>query len=188
MRVDVLAIPEIKLVTPSRFGDSRGYFCEVYNQSRFDAHGIGPFIQDNQSLSVATGTIRGLHCQLAPHAQGKLVRCIKGAIWDVAIDIRTGSSTYAQHVAAILSAANGSQLWIPPGFLHGFCTIEPDSEVLYKVTASYNRDAERAIRWDDPTLAVPWPVQPGCAQLSDKDYQAPELHASKGWFGTEPYR
>ena len=188
MRVDVLAIPAVKLVTPPRFGDTRGYFCEVYHQDRFAAHGIGPFVQDNQSLSVAIGTIRGLHCQLAPNPQGKLVRCVRGAIWDVAVDIRAGSATYAQHVAAVLSAANGSQLWIPPGFLHGFCTIEPDSEVLYKVSAPYDREAERAIRWNDPTLALPWPVQPDAAQLSDKDREAPSLHAAAGWFATEPDR
>jgi len=182
MQVESLAIPDVKLVTPPRFGDSRGFFSEVYHQDRFAAHGIGPFMQDNQSLSAATGTIRGLHCQIAPGIQGKLVRCLRGAIWDVAVDIRMGSPTYGHHVAAILSAENGAQLWIPGGFLHGFCTLEPDTEVLYKVTEGYDRGAERAVRWDDPTLALLWPIAPEAAQLSDKDRAAPDIAAAQGWF------
>jgi dTDP-4-dehydrorhamnose 3,5-epimerase len=182
MQVENLALPDVLLITPARFGDSRGYFSEVYHQDRFAALGAGPFMQDNQSLSAAAGTIRGLHCQLAPSIQGKLVRCIRGAIWDVAIDIRTGSPTYGQHAAATLSAENGAQLWIPGGFLHGFCTLEPNTEVLYKVTAPYDRAAERAIRWNDPTLALPWPIPPDQAHLSDKDRDAPSFAAATGWF------
>jgi dTDP-4-dehydrorhamnose 3,5-epimerase len=182
MKAEALGIQDVLLITPARFGDSRGYFSEVYNQDRYAALGVGPFMQDNQSLSAAPGTIRGLHCQLAPSIQGKLVRCVHGSIWDVAIDIRGGSPTYGEHVSAVLSAENGCQLWIPGGFLHGFCTIEPNTKVLYKVTAPYNRDAERAVCWNDPTLALPWPVAPDAAQLSDKDRAAPGFAAAIGWF------
>ena len=188
MQVEALAIADVKLVTPARFADSRGVFAEVYHQERLAAHGIGPFVQDNQSLSTLVGTIRGLHCQVAPSAQGKLVRCVRGAIWDVAVDIRMGSPTYGQHVAAVLSDQNWAQLWIPGGFLHGFCTLEPDCSVLYKVTSGYDRGAERAVRWDDAGLALPWPVQAGAAQLSDKDQAAPEFAAAAGWFPADTAR
>jgi dTDP-4-dehydrorhamnose 3,5-epimerase len=128
------------------------------------------------------GTIRGLHCQIAPSVQGKLVRVVRGAVWDVAVDIRQGSPSYGQHVAAALSAANWAQLWIPGGFLHGFCTLEPDTEVIYKVTADYDKNAERAVIWNDPELALPWPVRPEQALLSDKDRLAPRLAACEHWY------
>lgn len=183
MKVERLAIPDVILVTPPRFGDARGFFSEVFNAARFAEAGIpGPFIQDNQSLSRAKGVIRGLHCQVAPNPQGKLVRCLKGAIWDVAVDIRVGSPTYGQHVGAVLSAENWQQLWVPVGFLHGFCTLEPDTEVIYKVTAPYDREAERGVIWNDPDLALPWPIAPGEAVLSDKDQVLPRLEAARGWF------
>jgi dTDP-4-dehydrorhamnose 3,5-epimerase len=182
MKVEPLAIAPVCLITPDRYGDSRGHFSEVFHAARYAEHGVGPFMQDNQSLSRAVGTIRGLHCQVSPSVQGKLVRCVRGALWDCAIDIREGSPTYGQHVAAVLSAENGAQLWVPGGFLHGFCTLEPDSEVLYKVTAGYDRAAERAVRWDDPTLALPWPLPPEGPQLSDKDAAAPGLEAAAGWY------
>ncbi len=160
----------------------RGFFSEVFNAARFAAAGIDlPFVQDNQSLSRERGVVRGLHCQVAPHPQGKLVRCVKGAIWDVAVDARDGSATYGQWAAAELSAENWSQLWVPPGFLHGFCTLEPDTEVLYKVTDRYDREAERGVVWDDPDLALPWPIAPGAAVLSDKDVMLPRFGA-KGLF------
>jgi len=179
VKVERLAIPEVILVTPDRFDDARGFFSETWNQARFAAAGIdGTFVQDNQSLSRDRGVVRGLHCQIAPHAQGKLVRCVRGSIWDVAVDARRGSPTLGRWVAAELSAENWQQLWIPPGFLHGFCTLEPDSEVLYKVTGLYNRDAERGVIWNDPALALPWPVRDGEAVLSDKDRQLP------GWAET----
>ena len=139
-------------------------------------------MQDNQSFSRACYTVRGLHCQVAPFVQGKLVRVLRGAIWDVAVDARAGSPTFGQHAAAVLSAENGSQLWVPPGFLHGFCTIEPDTEVAYKVTADYDRDAERAVIWNDPDLALPWPVAPEVALLSDKDRMLPRLAECDRWF------
>ncbi len=182
MQIQELAIAPVKLIVPDRFGDSRGFFSETYREDRFTALGIGPFIQDNQSVSAARGTLRGLHCQVAPNVQGKLVRVLRGAIWDVAVDIRAGSATYGQHVAAELSAGNFAQLWVPPGFLHGFCTLEPNTEVLYKVTAPYDRAAERAVIWNDPTLALPWPIDPAEVHLSDKDKVAPGFDQAASWF------
>jgi len=183
LKVERLAIPDVILVTPARFGDARGFFSETYVKSRAQEAGILPeFVQDNQSLSAQKGVIRGLHCQVAPNIQGKLVRVIRGAIWDVAVDIRMGSPTYGQHVAAELSAENWSQLWVPGGFLHGFCTLQPDTEVVYKVTAGYDRAAERGVIWNDPTLALPWPIAPEEAVLSDKDQVLPRFSEAAGWF------
>ena len=183
MNVERLAIPEVALLTPPRFGDQRGFFSETWSQRRYDALGIpGPFVQDNHSLSSRRGTVRGLHLQVAPSVQGKLVRCVRGAIWDVAVDVRHGSPTYGQHAAAVLSAENWSQLWIPGGFLHGFCTLEPETEVIYKVTADYDRAAERGVVWNDPDLALPWPVAPEAALLSDKDLELPRLRDCPVWF------
>jgi dTDP-4-dehydrorhamnose 3,5-epimerase len=183
MQVEPQAIPEVILFTPQRFGDERGFFSETYSVPRFAQAGLdAPFLQDNHSLSRQMGVIRGLHCQVAPHPQGKLVRCVRGAIWDVAVDIRAGSPTRGRYVAAVLSAENWSQLWVPPGFLHGFCTLEPDTEVIYKVTGLYDRVSERGVRWDDPTLALPWPVAPDAAVLSGKDQELPGLDAAWGWF------
>ncbi|MSP04645.1 MAG: dTDP-4-dehydrorhamnose 3,5-epimerase [Acetobacteraceae bacterium] len=171
------------LVTPHRFGDSRGFLSEVFHAGRLAAVGItGPFIQDNHSFSAMAGTVRGLHLQIAPSAQGKLVRVTRGAIWDVAVDVRHGSLTYGRYVSAKLSVANWQQLWVPTGFLHGFCTLEPDTEVLYKVTAEYDPDAERGVAWDDPFLAIPWPVDPAHAALSDKDRALPCLADCPIWF------
>lgn len=183
MKVEALAIPDVLLVTPPKFGNSRGFFSEVFNAARLRQAGITlDFIQDNQSFSAEAGTVRGLHCQLAPAAQGKLVRVLRGAIYDVAVDIRTSSPSYGQWVAAELSAENWAQLWIPPGFLHGFCTLTCDVEVLYKVTGPYSREAERGVIFDDPALAIPWPVAPGAAILSDKDQVLPGFEAARGWF------
>lgn len=182
MKIETLAIPGMLLLTPPRFGDDRGWFSEVFNAGRMAAAGIDAvFMQDNQSLSAQAGTVRGLHCQIAPNAQGKLVRVLRGAIWDVAVDIRHGSPSFGRHAAATLSAANGAQLWVPPGFAHGFCTLEPDTEVLYKVTAPYDREAERGIAWDDPDLALPWPLEAGGA-VSDKDLTLPRLTDCAAWF------
>lgn len=184
MKVEPLAIPDVLLVTPTRFGDKRGFFSETWNQARFAAAGIaGPFIQDNHSLSEKRGTLRGLHCQIAPSVQGKLVRVLKGAIWDVAVDIRRGSPTYGQHAAATLSADNWAQIWVPGGFLHGFVTLEPDTEVQYKVTGGYyDTAAERGVIWNDPDLALPWPVDPAEVQLSDKDTRLPCLKDCDPWY------
>lgn len=183
MLVERLAILDVVLVTPRRFSDSRGFFSETWNRAALAGHDIdADFVQDNQSYSAARGVVRGLHCQIAPSAQGKLVRCLRGAIWDVVVDIRVGSPTYGQHAAVVLSAENGAQLWVPGGFLHGFCTLHPDSEVAYKVTAPYDREAERGVIWDDPDLALPWPVLAGEAKLSDKDAELPRLADCPAWF------
>ena len=176
VRVVSLAIPEVKLVTPPIYRDERGFFSETYNSDALAEAGIDAvFVQDNQSLSRAKGVLRGLHFQIEPQAQGKLVRVVRGAIFDVAVDIRPGSPTFGQHVTAILSAANWSQLWIPVGFAHGFCTLEPDTEVVYKVTAPYAPASERGIAFDDADLAIAWPVARGEAILSEKDSRLPRL-------------
>ena len=183
MRIEALDIPDVKLITPPKFGDNRGFFSETWSAPKLASEGFHEvFVQDNHSLSALPGTVRGLHCQLAPFAQGKLVRVIRGAIWDVAVDIRHGSPTYGRHVAAELSAENWRQIWVPPGFLHGFCTLAPDTEVIYKVTAGYDRGAERGVIWNDPTLALPWPVAASEIVLSDKDKLLPRLAECDAWF------
>ncbi|MCX7377625.1 MAG: dTDP-4-dehydrorhamnose 3,5-epimerase [Alphaproteobacteria bacterium] len=183
MQVERLSIPEVMLVTPRRFSDSRGFFAETWNRAAFARAGIDvDFVQDNHSYSAQRGVVRGLHCQIAPNVQGKLVRCLKGAIWDVVVDIRRGSPTYGQHAAAVLSAENFTQLWVPGGFLHGFCTLMPDTEVAYKVNAPYDRDAERGVIWNDPDLALPWPVGADEVKLSDKDAALPRLAACDSWY------
>jgi dTDP-4-dehydrorhamnose 3,5-epimerase len=182
MIVERLAIPEVILLIPQRFSDPRGFFSETWNEARFTDAGIpGPFVQDNHALSTERGVVRGLHIQIAPNAQGKLIRAVRGAVWDVAVDVRPGSPTYGNHVAAVLSAENWQQLWIPTGFLHGYCTLEPDSEVIYKVTAPWDRQAERGVIWNDPDLAVPWPIDPAEALLSDKDQVLPRLSECSEW-------
>jgi dTDP-4-dehydrorhamnose 3,5-epimerase len=183
MQVERLAIPDVILLTPPRFSDARGYFSETFHVGRFAAAGVAAsFVQDNQSHSLRAGTIRGLHCQIAPSVQGKLVRCLRGAILDIAVDIRHGSPHFGRHVAVVLSAENGSQLWIPGGFLHGFCTLEPATDVLYKVTSGYDPAAERGVIWNDPDLALPWPDQVGPPVLSEKDARLPPLRAADIWF------
>ncbi len=185
MKIQALNIPDVKLITPPRFGDERGYFCETFSAPRFAEAGLSlPFVQDNQSFSRTRGTLRGLHCQVAPFEQGKLVRVIRGSIWDVAVDARPGSPSFGAYAAAILSAENGSQLWIPPGFLHGFCTLEPDTEVIYKVTGLYDRASERGVIWNDPGLALPWPVDASEVVLSDKDRALPGWADAAAWFAT----
>ena len=183
MKVERLDISDVILLTPAKFSDSRGFFSETYSQARAAEAGITqPFVQDNQSYSEKPGTIRGLHCQIGPRVQGKLVRVIRGAIWDVAVDARDGSPTYGRYVSATLSAANFAQLWVPPGFLHGFCTLESETEVVYKVTDRYDRETERGVIWNDTTLALPWPVPVSGALLSDKDMALPAWSAARGWF------
>jgi dTDP-4-dehydrorhamnose 3,5-epimerase len=183
MQVERLAIPEVMLVTPRRFSDSRGFFAETWNRAAMARAGIDvDFVQDNHSYSAARGVVRGLHCQIGTNAQGKLVRCLKGAIWDVVVDIRHGSPTFGQHAAAVLSAENFTQLWVPAGFLHGFCTLTPDAEVAYKVDAPYDRAAERGVIWSDPDLALPWPVGADEVKLSDKDAVLPRLSECDAWF------
>ncbi|SDB73557.1 dTDP-4-dehydrorhamnose 3,5-epimerase [Belnapia rosea] len=164
------------LVASRRFGDHRGFFVESYSARDFAAIGIADvFVQDNHSRSEQAGTVRGLHFQLAPHGQAKLVRVLRGAILDIAVDIRRGSPTYGRHVAAELTAENGHQLYVPVGFAHGFCTLVPETEVAYKVTDYYAPECDRGIAWNDPDLALPWPFGPEAVQLSDKDRRAPRL-------------
>ena len=151
MKTETFEIAGVIAITPDRFGDARGFFSETWSAPRFADAGIDvTFVQDNQSLSRDRGVLRGLHCQIGPNAQGKLVRCIRGAIWDVAVDARRSSPTFGRWIGVELSAENWRQLWIPAGFLHGFCTLQPDTEVVYKVTAPYDRAAERGVIWDDP--------------------------------------
>ena len=176
VKVERLAIQDVLLVTPSRFPDPRGYFSETWNQTRFAEAGIsGPFVQDNHAMSNARGVVRGLHCQIGPNAQGKLIRVVKGAIWDVAVDIRHGSPTYGQQAGAVSGARRiGSQLWVRAGLLHGYCTLTEDTEVIYKVTAPWDRNAERGVIWNDPDLRVAWPVAESDAILSNKDQDLAE--------------
>ncbi len=174
MKVERFEVDGIVMVTPDRFGDQRGFFSETWSQARFAEAGVdATFVQDNQSLSRERGVVRGLHCQIGPNAQGKLIRCTRGAIWDVAVDARGASATFGRWVGVELSAENWGQLWIPAGFLHGFCTIERDTEVVYKVTAPYDRAAERGVLWNDPELALPWPIAEDEVILSDKDRVLP---------------
>ena len=169
--------PPVRLIEPKRFGDARGWFTETYSERAYDAMGITcRFVQDNHSYSAPAFTLRGLHFQTPPFAQDKLVRCIRGRIWDVAVDVRNGSPTFGQSVAAELSAASGRQLFVPVGFLHGFLTLEPDCEVVYKVSAPYAPANDGGIAWDDPDIALDWPLPPGVApELSGKDAVQPCL-------------
>ena len=161
-----------------RHGDQRGWFAETFRMDRFAAHiGTDVFMQDNQSFSREVGTLRGLHFQLPPHGQAKLVRCLLGAIFDVAVDIRQGSPTYGQWMGVELSADNGKQLYIPEGFAHGFMTLQPDTMIFYKVTDYYAPDCDHGLAWDDPAIAVKWPLSGGKPILSDKDEKQPLLKA-----------
>lgn len=183
MRLLPTDLPGVCLVEPAVFGDDRGWFYESFNEPRFHAalQALGlpvprPFVQDNHSCSKA-GMLRGLHFQRPPHAQGKLVRVVRGAAWDVAVDIRPGSPTFGRWTGAELSADNRRQLWIPEGYAHGFIALQDDTHFLYKTTDVYAKDCEGAIRWDDPTLAIAWPLPPGLAAplLAPKDAAAPLL-------------
>lgn len=180
MTLDVrpLSIPDVKLLTPRRFADARGHFTETWNRKAFRAAGIdADFCQDNQSLSTAVGTVRGLHFQKPPHAQAKLVSVLQGAIFDVAVDLRNASPTFGKHVTAELRATDGAQLFVPAGFAHGFCTLEPDTIVQYKVDAHYAPEADAGIFWADESLAIAWPVAADRAHLSPKDLNLPRLEA-----------
>lgn len=183
MKSEPLAIADIVRIVPKRLADSRGYFSEVYRERWFrDTVADCGFVQENQSLSSAVGTVRGLHFQAAPFDQGKLVRCLVGAIYDVAVDLRVGSPSYGKWVAAELSADNGEQLWIPAGFAHGFATRSPDTVIHYKVTAPYSAEHDRGLRWNDASLGVDWPVGDDEAILSDKDRAQPVLASLPAYF------
>lgn len=170
------SLPGVMLLVPRRFGDARGWFSETWNKARMAEAGLAhDWVQDNQSFSASAGTVRGLHYQAPPFAQAKLVRVVHGEILDVAVDVRRGSPNYGQWVAEVLSAENGAQLLVPRGFLHGFVTQAPDTQVLYKVDAPYNGEADGAVRFDDPDLGVDWGIEASDAVLSDKDAAAPLL-------------
>ena len=173
MQVTETKLPGVLILEPRRFGDERGFFSEVYNKHTLAQHGIEmEFVQDNHSLSAEVGTVRGLHYQSPPHAQDQLVWCGAGVVFDVAVDVRRGSPTYGQWVGVELSAANGLQLLIPRGFLHGFSTRAPNSELLYKCSDVYAPDCDGAVRFDSPDLAIDWGVDAGKAILSEKDKNA----------------
>ena len=175
MRVEQTDLPDALLLEPARHGDARGFFSESWNKSTLLQHGVElDFVQDNHSFSQAAGTVRGLHFQSPPHAQAKLVRCGKGALFDVAVDIRKGSPTYGKWVGFDLTFENGLQLLVPAGFLHGFVTLQPDTEIIYKCTDHYAPDCDGAVRFDDPDIGIDWPLT-GDAVLSDKDAAAPLL-------------
>ncbi len=174
MRIETTPLPGVLILSPPRFSDARGWFSEVWNRRTLAAQGIDiDFVQDNHSCSRDTGTVRGLHFQAPPHAQAKLVRCGRGRVLDVAVDIRRGSPTFGNWTGVELSAGNGRQLFIPAGFLHGFVTREPDSELLYKCSDYYAPECDGTVRFDDPDLAIDWGIDAATAILSDKDRAAP---------------
>jgi len=176
MEIEATAIPDVKILVPKRFGDKRGFFSETYNKRTLSELGFDfDFVQDNHSLSAEVGVLRGLHYQIAPRAQTKLVRVIRGAVLDVAVDIRRGSESFGQHVKAELNEENWRQILIPPGFAHGFITLAPNTEVIYKVTDYYAPEQERGILWNDPALGIDWGVTEREAVLSDRDRQHPPL-------------
>lgn len=180
-------IPDVILVKPRRTDDERGYFRETFRESLYATHGIpGPFVQDNQSISRPQFVLRGLHFQIAPSAQGKLIRCTRGAMFDVAVDIRKGSPSFGKHVSAELTEENGHQLYVPAGFAHGFCTLTPDCEVQYKVTHYYDPACDRGLAWDDPDLGIDWPLNGARPVLSDKDAAHPCLRDLPDYFVYEP--
>ena len=174
MDIQATAIPEVKIVTPARYGDHRGFFSEVYNRHALAEAGIDvEFVQDNHSYSAERGTLRGLHFQRPPATQTKLLRVLRGAVADVAVDCRVGSPTYGKHVIVELSAARGDQILCPKGFAHATLTLEPDTEITYKVDAYYAPDHDLGVRFDDPDLAIPWPIPSDRLVLSDKDRNLP---------------
>jgi dTDP-4-dehydrorhamnose 3,5-epimerase len=175
VKVTPTELPSVLLIEPSVFGDARGFFVETFQADRYAASGIaGPFVQDNLSRSVK-GTLRGLHFQ-EPRAQGKLVQVLRGAVWDVAVDVRRGSPSFGASVGVELSEENRCQLWIPPGFAHGFCVLSDTADFFYKCTQGYSPDTERAVLWNDPALGIRWPIQ--APLISSKDAAAPPLSAA----------
>ena len=180
MDVKVLQIPEVKLIRPKKHGDHRGFFSEVYNKKEWLKNGIDiDFIQDNHSLSEKKGTLRGLHYQTAPFAQDKLVRCVRGSILDVAVDIRKNSPTFGQHVSAVVSADEWNQILVPIGFAHGILTLEPNTEIIYKVSNYYSPENDRGIIWNDPKLNIDWNIANDDIILSDKDTQQPSFEEAE---------
>lgn len=183
MQVISTEIADVKEIRPVRHRDPRGFFSEIFRETVLREHGIDvAFVQENHSLSVDPGVVRGLHFQIPPAGQAKLVRVGVGSILDVAVDIRTGSPSYGRHVAVVLSAAEGNQLFVPEGFAHGFCTLEPNTEVIYKVNRYYSREHDLGLAWNDPKLGIAWPVSGDEALLSDKDRRQPLLAELPAYF------
>jgi dTDP-4-dehydrorhamnose 3,5-epimerase len=176
MLIEPTAIPEVRLITPKRHGDHRGFLSEVYSRRALAAAGIDiDFVQDNHTMTALAGTVRGLHYQLPPMAQAKLVRVTRGAIYDVAVDLRRRSPTFGRHVGAIVSAEAWNQILVPVGFAHGFCTLTPDTEVIYRLSNDYAPTHERGLLWNDEALRIEWPVESDAAILSDRDRKNPRL-------------
>lgn len=176
MKIEKTSLPDVLMITPNRFGDERGFFSESWSKKAFEAADLSfDFVQDNHSMSAKAGTLRGLHYQSPPHAQDKLVRCGRGALLDVAVDIRKGSPDYGRWVAVELSFENGRQLLVPKGFLHGFISLMPDTEIVYKCTDFYSQECDGAVRWDDPAIGIDWQLGGVAPVLSDKDIKAPYL-------------
>jgi dTDP-4-dehydrorhamnose 3,5-epimerase len=187
MQIAQTEIAEVKILKPIRHADERGFFSEVFKvstlrENEIDVH----FVQENHSLSLSKWVVRGLHFQLPPFAQAKLLRVISGSIFDVAVDIRWGSPSFGQHVAVVLSAEEWNQIFIPEGFAHGYCTLEPDTEVIYKVSSYYSADHDRGLLWNDPSLAIAWPVVDSQAILSNKDREHPLLSDLPRYFRYQP--
>lgn len=173
MQIEATDLPGVVIITPARFGDARGFFSECWSHRKLAQAGIDlDFVQDNHSLSAQIGTVRGLHFQAPPHAQDKLVRCGRGALLDVAVDVRKGSPSYGASVAVELSEENGRQLLVPKGFLHGFVSLRPNTEILYKCTDYYAPECDGAVLWNDPGLSIDWGIAPDHAHLSAKDAEA----------------
>jgi dTDP-4-dehydrorhamnose 3,5-epimerase len=184
-RAEVLAteIAEVKMIVPRIHRDHRGFFSETYNRADLAALGVDlEFVQDNHSLSVERGVVRGLHFQIPPFAQDKLVRVIRGSVFDVAVDIRQGSPTYGKYVARVINAANWNQFLVPAGFAHGFCTLEANTEVIYKVTNYYSSEHDRGVLWNDADLGIAWPIEESEAILSDKDRKQPRFRDLQAYF------
>lgn len=177
MEVVSLGIPDVKIIKPKKVGDHRGFFSETYDKRSLASNGVdSEFVQDNHSLSLQKAVIRGLHFQTPPFAQDKLVRVVRGAIFDVAVDLRRGSPTYGRHVSAIISAKEWNEILVPIGFAHGFMTLEPDTEVIYKVSDYYSPAHDAGLLWNDPDLGIAWPISESEAILSDKDRKLPRLN------------
>jgi dTDP-4-dehydrorhamnose 3,5-epimerase len=176
-------LPDVKILVPARIADQRGFFSEVWNRQVLAELGLDlDFVQDNHVGNPRKGTLRGLHYQIAPAAQGKLVRVTRGAVFDVAVDLRRGAPGFGRHAGVVLSAANWHQLWVPAGFAHGYCTLEDDTEVQYKATAFYSPAHERGVAWDDPQLAIEWPVAAADVTVSARDRMLPNLAAQPDIF------
>jgi dTDP-4-dehydrorhamnose 3,5-epimerase len=187
MLLEATKIPDVKLLRTRRFHDARGFFTETFSRRALAACGIdGDFVQDNHSFSGPRGVVRGLHFQIPPFAQDKLVRVVRGAILDIAVDLRVGSPFYGRHVAQEIREEDSTQLYIPAGFAHGFCTLVPETEVLYKVSAYYSPQHDRGIRWNDPRLGIDWPIGADAAIVSDKDRALPLLAETRSYFRYEP--